>query len=134
MPEVDESGRALSAAQKAEMEKAQKEQQAAMAKNKALNEAFNAGKTAAAAVKRLGVFYVPNGMSMGYWLPKAEGPLAELPPTLQSLARVRDRVLLLGGAPFGIAGFETGALRVRSIPQVAAALRHFRKGTALLMA
>lgn len=48
-PEVDESGRALSAAQKAEMEKAQKEQQAAMAKNKALNEAFNAGKTAAAA-------------------------------------------------------------------------------------
>lgn len=47
--EVDESGRALTAAQKAELEKAQKEQSAAMAKNKALNEAFNAGKTAAAA-------------------------------------------------------------------------------------
>jgi len=49
VPEVDESGRALTAAQKAEMEKATKEQAAALAKNKALNEAFNAGKTAAAA-------------------------------------------------------------------------------------
>ncbi len=48
-PAVDESGRALSAAQKAEIEKQNKEQVAAMAKNKALNDAFNAGKTAAAA-------------------------------------------------------------------------------------
>ena len=30
-------------------------------------------KTAAAPVRRLGVFYVPNGMSMPYWFPKAEG-------------------------------------------------------------
>src|SRR6185369_5873088 len=30
--------------------------------------------TAAAPVKRLGVFYVPNGMSMPYWFPKTEGP------------------------------------------------------------
>ena len=30
-------------------------------------------RTAAAPVKRLGVFYVPNGMSMPYWWPKAEG-------------------------------------------------------------
>jgi tetratricopeptide (TPR) repeat protein len=46
---VDESGRALSASEKAENEKKNKDQAAAMAKNKALNEAFNAGKTAAAA-------------------------------------------------------------------------------------
>jgi tetratricopeptide (TPR) repeat protein len=46
---VDESGRAQTAAEKAENEKKNKDQVAAMAKNKALNEAFNAGKTAAAA-------------------------------------------------------------------------------------
>jgi hypothetical protein len=55
------------------------------------------GKTAAAPVRRLGVFYVPNGMSMPYWFPKTEGPLRELPPTLQSLAPFKDRVLLCGG-------------------------------------
>jgi hypothetical protein len=53
--------------------------------------------TAAAPVKRFGVFYVPNGMSMPYWFPKTEGPLASLPPTLQSLAALKDRVLLCGG-------------------------------------
>jgi len=46
---VDESGRALSAAEKAEAEKKNKEQAAALAKNKALNDSFNEGKTAAAA-------------------------------------------------------------------------------------
>ncbi len=56
-----------------------------------------AGKTAAAPVRRFGVFYVPNGMSMPYWFPKTEGPLAQLPPTLQSLAAFKDRVLLCGG-------------------------------------
>ena len=54
-------------------------------------------KTAAAPVRRLGVFYVPNGMSMPYWFPKTEGPIAELPPTLKSLAAFKDRVLLCGG-------------------------------------
>jgi Protein of unknown function (DUF1552) len=54
-------------------------------------------KTAAAPVRRLGVFYVPNGMSMPYWFPKAEGTLTEMPPTLQSLAAFKDRVLLCGG-------------------------------------
>jgi hypothetical protein len=54
-------------------------------------------RTAAAPVRRFGVFYVPNGMSMPYWWPKAEGPLTELPPTLQSLAALKDRVLLCGG-------------------------------------
>src|SRR5712671_2788230 len=53
--------------------------------------------TAGAPVKRLGVFYVPNGMSMPYWFPKAEGPLADMPATLQSLTAFKDRVLLCGG-------------------------------------
>ena len=54
-------------------------------------------KTAAAPVRRFGVFYVPNGMSMPYWFPKTVGPLAELPPTLRSLTELKDRVLLMGG-------------------------------------
>ena len=56
-----------------------------------------AARTAAAPIKRLGVFYVPNGMSMPYWFPKAEGPLERLPPTLQSLDHMKERVLLCGG-------------------------------------
>src|SRR2546425_13222115 len=55
-----------------------------------------AGKTAAAPVRRLGVFYVPNGMSMPYWFPKTVGPINELPATLQSLNELKDRVLLMG--------------------------------------
>ena len=54
-------------------------------------------QTAAAPVRRLGVFYVPNGMSMPYWFPKTEGPLKELPPTLASLNEFKDQVLLCGG-------------------------------------
>ena len=54
-------------------------------------------RTAAAPVRRLGVFYVPNGMSMPYWFPKAEGPIADLPATLASLQDLKDRVLLCGG-------------------------------------
>ena len=49
-PPVDnDAGRGLSAADKAAQEKQDKANSAAMAKNKALNDAFNAGKTAAAA-------------------------------------------------------------------------------------
>ena len=56
-------------------------------------------KTAAAPVRRFGVFYVPNGMSMPYWYPAGltEGPLAELPPILRSLSDFKDRVLMCGG-------------------------------------
>src|SRR5437667_11287546 len=54
-------------------------------------------KTAAAPVRRFGVFYVPNGMSMPYWFPKTEGPLTDMPPTLRSLAEVQDSVLPCGG-------------------------------------
>jgi hypothetical protein len=57
------------------------------------------GQTAAAPrrLRRLGVFYVPNGMSMMYWFPKSPGPLPQLPPTLRSIEPLKDRVLLLGG-------------------------------------
>ena len=54
-------------------------------------------RTAAAPVRRFGIFYVPNGMSMPYWFPQKEGPFTELPPTLQSLSAFKDRVLLCGG-------------------------------------
>jgi hypothetical protein len=54
-------------------------------------------RTAAAPVRRLGVFYVPNGMSMPYWSPKAEGPLIELPPTLKPLSAFKQYLLLCGG-------------------------------------
>ena len=54
-------------------------------------------KTAAAPVRRFGVFYPPNGMSMPYWSPTAAGPLTELPPTLRSLADFKNEVLLCGG-------------------------------------
>ena len=30
-------------------------------------------RTAAAPVRRLGIFYVPNGMAMKYWMPTGEG-------------------------------------------------------------
>lgn len=53
--------------------------------------------TAAAPVRRFGVFYVPNGMSMPYWWPKTEGPLTQLTGTLRSLDSLKDRVLLCGG-------------------------------------
>ena len=52
---------------------------------------------APARLRRLGVFYVPNGMSMGYWWPRTGGALVRLPPTLQSLEALKDNVLLLGG-------------------------------------
>jgi len=48
-------------------------------------------------IRRLGVFYVPNGMSMPYWFPKTEGPLKDLPATLASLSEFKDQVLLCGG-------------------------------------
>ncbi|MGE3513367.1 MAG: DUF1552 domain-containing protein, partial [Vicinamibacterales bacterium] len=54
-------------------------------------------QTAAKPARRLGVFYVPNGMAMSYWQPKAEGGITELPATLKSLTPVKDQVLLLGG-------------------------------------
>lgn len=52
-------------------------------------------QAATAAVRRLGVVYVPNGMAMDSWTPTADGSAFELTPILAPLAPVRDHVLLL---------------------------------------
>ncbi|MEP6715747.1 MAG: DUF1552 domain-containing protein [Terriglobia bacterium] len=49
------------------------------------------------AVNRFGVVYVPNGMIMENYLPKAEGAAWELTPTLQALQPFRDQLLILSG-------------------------------------
>src|SRR5262245_59044912 len=54
-------------------------------------------QTAAKPARRLGVFYVPNGMAMSYWSPPAEGALTAMPATLASLTPFKDQVLMIGG-------------------------------------
>ncbi len=44
---------------------------------------------------RIAWFYVPNGVHMANWRPKDAGPLGELPPTLQPLEAVKDKVLVI---------------------------------------
>src|SRR5215472_5488982 len=48
-------------------------------------------------VHRFQAFYVPNGMAMEYWTPKAEGSDFELSPILEPLAPFRDQMLVLSG-------------------------------------
>ncbi len=60
--------------------------------------------TAAKPVRRLGVVYVPNGMAMEYWTPKAEGSGFELSPILQPLESLRDQLLVLSGLHPGLGG------------------------------
>ena len=54
-------------------------------------------RAAAAPPHRFQAFYVPNGMAMEYWLPKAEGPAYELSPILEPLAPYRSQMLVLSG-------------------------------------
>ena len=54
-------------------------------------------KPSAAPVRRLGVIYVPNGMAMSSWTPRAAGADFDLPPILQPLAPFRDRLLVFSG-------------------------------------
>ncbi len=49
------------------------------------------------APNRMVFLYVPNGMNMADWTPKAEGPDFELPHILQPLKSVRDDILVLTG-------------------------------------
>ncbi len=44
---------------------------------------------------RLAFFYVPNGVVMANWRPKAAGELAELPAILKPLEPVKDKVLVI---------------------------------------
>jgi len=59
---------------------------------------------ATAPARRLGVVYVPNGMSMGRWTPAATGAAFELTPILAPLAPFRERLLVVSGldAPPGV--------------------------------
>ena len=52
---------------------------------------------AAAAVKRLGVVYVPNGIMMPFWTPKTEGAGFAFTPILKSLEPYRDHLRVVSG-------------------------------------
>lgn len=52
---------------------------------------------AARAVKRLGAIYVPNGVEMRMWTPKAEGTAFEFPLILEPLEAFRAQTLVLSG-------------------------------------
>ena len=55
------------------------------------------GATPAKAPLRMAFLYVPNGIHMADWTPKAEGKLGELPATLKPLKPVQDELLVLSG-------------------------------------
>jgi len=55
------------------------------------------GKAASKPVHRFQTFYVPNGMAMEYWAPKADGAAFELSPILEPLAPFRNQMLVLSG-------------------------------------
>jgi len=59
--------------------------------------AFAGAAETAKSKVRLAIAYVPNGIIMENWTPQAEGPLAELPPTLKPLERFRDQISVLSG-------------------------------------
>jgi hypothetical protein len=50
-----------------------------------------------AAPKRMAFFYVPNGVNMAEWSPKAEGKLTQLPAVLEPLNGVKDYLQVLSG-------------------------------------
>src|SRR5262249_26586037 len=52
---------------------------------------------AASRIRRLGCVYVPNGMEMRMWTPKAEGTAFQLSPILESLGPFRDQMFVLSG-------------------------------------
>src|SRR5262245_52125707 len=92
-------------------------------------------RTAANPIKRFGVVYVPNGITMAAWTPKATGTAFELTRILQPMAPFKDRMLVVSGLN-GAGGFahtgaatefltgvkvETGAIAGPSIDQLIAA-------------
>src|ERR1700686_381296 len=50
---------------------------------------------------RLSFIEVPNGIMMDKWPPAAEGPGFALPPVLEPLGELRDRMLVLSGLDQG---------------------------------
>lgn len=59
--------------------------------------AFASTGSETVAPRRLGFFFVPNGVQMEHWTPAKEGELKELPRTLASLAPVKDYVNVMTG-------------------------------------
>ncbi|MCY3003365.1 MAG: DUF1552 domain-containing protein [Planctomycetota bacterium] len=59
--------------------------------------AMSRARNSAPAPRRVIFTYVPNGVHMPDWRPKAEGEALELGPTLEPLARWRDSLLLFSG-------------------------------------
>jgi len=59
--------------------------------------AYAAGPTAATPVKRFGAVYVPNGVEMRMWTPKAEGNGFGFSPILEPLEPFRDQTFVLSG-------------------------------------
>ena len=60
--------------------------------------------TPARGMRRFGVVYVPNGMAMEYWTPKAAGTAFEFSPILRPMEPHRDRTLVLTGLDPGRGG------------------------------
>ena len=52
-------------------------------------------QTPAAPARRLGVFTVPNGAPVEYWMPEKAGAAFEWTPSLKALAPVREQVLVM---------------------------------------
>ncbi len=56
-----------------------------------------ASAAAAAPPLRMAMFFTPNGVNYDHWIPKEIGALKDLPPSLQPLAAVRDKLTVISG-------------------------------------
>ena len=65
-------------------------------------------KTAAKPARRLGCFYVPNGMNMLGWTPATEGSGFEFSEILSPVAPFRDQTLVLSGLADEVANSQPG--------------------------
>jgi hypothetical protein len=79
-----------------------------------------ARQTAAKPVTRFGIVYVPNGIIMDRWTPATEDATLQLTPTVEPLARYRDRILVLTGLENKAARAPAGEIQ-RTGPHASAA-------------
>ena len=98
-------------------------------------------KTPGKPVPRLGIVYIGNGASPGYWTPATEGAGFELSPALAPLAPFKDRLVVLTGLanapgfqqlgePGGAHGRSCGAFLTAAHPKPTEG-DDFRAGTSL---
>ena len=64
-------------------------------------------RSAAAPVKRLGMFYVPMGVYVAKWTPPREGAL-ELSAILEPIATLKDRAIVISGLDHAVADSRSG--------------------------